>query len=75
MNALSAENIGVGVHYIPVHLHPFYRKTFGWKEGDFPNAEWIGERTLSLPLSAALDEKDVEDVIEAVCKILKKSKR
>lgn len=70
LNALTAENIGVGVHYLPVHLHPFYRKTFGWKEGDFPNAEWIGERTLSLPLSAALSEKDVEDVIEAFQKVL-----
>ncbi|MCD4727931.1 MAG: DegT/DnrJ/EryC1/StrS family aminotransferase [Pirellulales bacterium] len=69
LNALTAENIGIGVHYLPVHLHPFYRKTFGWKEGDFPNAEWIGERTLSLPLSAALNEKDVEDVIEAFKKV------
>lgn len=70
LDALTAENIGVGVHYLPVHQHPFYRKTFGWKEGDFPNAEWIGERTLSLPLSAALSEKDVEDVIEAFQKVL-----
>ena len=70
LNALTAENIGVGVHYIPVHLHPFYRKTFGWKEGDFPNAEWIGERTVSLPLSAALNEEDVRDVIQGVRKVL-----
>jgi dTDP-4-amino-4,6-dideoxygalactose transaminase len=73
LNALTAENIGVGVHYVPVHLHPFYRKTFGWKEGDFPNAEWIGERTLSLPLSAALNEKDVKDVIMAFQKVLDSS--
>lgn len=71
LDALTAENIGVGVHYIPVHLHPFYRKTFGWQEGDFPNAEWIGERTLSLPLSAALNKKDVEDVIATFRKVLK----
>ena len=70
LNALTAENIGVGVHYLPVHLHPFYRKTFGWKEGDFPNAEWIGARTLSLPLSAALNERDVEDVIVAFQKVV-----
>jgi dTDP-4-amino-4,6-dideoxygalactose transaminase len=63
LEALTAENIGVGVHYMPVHLHPFYRKTFGWKVGDFPNAEWVGERSLSLPLSAALETRDVEDVI------------
>ena len=71
LDVLTAENIGVGVHYLPVHLHPFYRKTFGWKEGDFPNAEWIGERTLSLPLSAALNKADVEDVIAAFRKVLK----
>ena len=70
MNALTAENIGVGVHYMPVHLHQFYRKTYGWQEGDFSNAEWIGERTLSLPISAALNEKYVEDVIDAFRKVL-----
>ncbi|MEJ5300399.1 MAG: DegT/DnrJ/EryC1/StrS family aminotransferase [Thermodesulforhabdaceae bacterium] len=70
INALTAENIGVGVHYIPVHLHPFYRKAFGWKKGDFPNAEWIGERTLSIPLSGCLDDDDVYDVIRAVRKVL-----
>jgi len=71
LRALTAENIGVGVHYIPVHLHPFYRKTFGWKKGDFPNAEWIGERTISLPLSAGLNDEDVDDVINAFHKVLK----
>ena len=74
LNALTAENIGVGVHYLPVHLHPFYRKTFGWREGDFPNAEWIGERTISLPLSAALNDDDVQDVIIAFRKVLSVSK-
>ena len=71
LDALTAENIGVGVHYIPIPFHPFYRKTFGWKMDDFPNAKWIGERTLSLPLSAALSDKDVDDVIEAFRKVLK----
>jgi len=71
LDALTAENIGVGVHYTPVHLHPFYRNTFGWKSGDFPNAEWIGERTISLPLSAALFDEDVQDVIRAFQKVLK----
>lgn len=70
LNALTAENIGVGVHYLPVHLHPYYRKMFGWKQGDFPNAEWIGERTLSLPLSAALNETDIDDVITSLEKVL-----
>jgi dTDP-4-amino-4,6-dideoxygalactose transaminase len=70
LSALTAENIGVGVHYVPVHLHPFYRKTFGWNKGDFPSAEWIGERTISLPLSAALNESDALDVVEAMNKVL-----
>ncbi len=70
LSALTAENIGVGVHYLPVHLHPYYEKTFGWKKGDFPNAEWIGERTISLPLSARLDENDTEDVISAFRKVM-----
>ena len=70
LGALSAENIGVGVHYLPVHYHPYYRKTFGWQKGDFPNAEWIGERTLSLPISPGLDKKDIEDVIVAFRKVM-----
>ena len=70
LNALTAENIGIGVHYLPVHLHPYYRKRFGWREGQFPNAEWVGERTISLPLSAALTEEDVRDVCEAFRKVL-----
>jgi dTDP-4-amino-4,6-dideoxygalactose transaminase len=48
--ALYAENIGVGVYYLPVHLHLFYRKTYGWGKGTFSNAEWIGERTPSLAI-------------------------
>lgn len=59
----TRQKIGTGVHYTPVHLHPYYRKTFGHKEGDYPNAEWIGKSTMSLPLSAKLQEEDVEDVI------------
>jgi len=70
LDALMAENIGAGVHYIPVHLHPFYSKTHGWREGDFPNAEWIGTRTVSLPLSAGLTDRDVQDVITAFTRVL-----
>ncbi len=71
LNAMNAENIGTGVHYLPVHLHPYYQQSFGWKPGDFPNAEWIGTRTLSLPLSPGLSEKDIADVRVAFCKVLK----
>jgi dTDP-4-amino-4,6-dideoxygalactose transaminase len=69
--ALQAENIGSGIHYIALHLHSFYRKKFGFKRGDFPNAEYISDRTFSLPLSPKLTDADVEDVIAAVEKTLK----
>lgn len=68
-------NIGSGVHFYPVHLHPWYRKTFGFKKGDFPNAEFVGERTISLPLGANLTEKDINDVIQAVKCLARKYKK
>jgi dTDP-4-amino-4,6-dideoxygalactose transaminase len=45
-------NIGTGVHFISLHLHPYYRKTYGFKPGDFPASTYLSERTLSLPMSA-----------------------
>ncbi len=69
-NALYKENIGTGIHFISLHLHKYYCDTFGYKMGDFPNAEFISERTLSLPLSARLTDQDVEDVINAVIKVV-----
>ena len=68
--ALHQEGIGTGIHFIALHLHPYYQKQFGFKKGDFPNAEFISERTLSLPLSANLTDKDVDDVIAAVRKVV-----
>ncbi|NEO79675.1 DegT/DnrJ/EryC1/StrS family aminotransferase [Moorena sp. SIO4G3] len=70
LNGMTAENIGVGVHYLSVPEHPYYQKTFGWKPEDYPNAIGIGRQTVSLPLSAKLSDEDVEDVILAVKKIL-----
>jgi dTDP-4-amino-4,6-dideoxygalactose transaminase len=70
VNALQAENIGVGVHFIALHLHTFYRERFGWKRGDLPEAEFVSDRTVSLPLSAKLTDEDVEDVIGAVFKVI-----
>lgn len=66
LDEMTRQNIGIGVHYIALHLHPYYQKTFGYKRSDFPNAEWISDRTVSLPLSAKLTDDDVGDVIEAV---------
>lgn len=67
--ALDAEGIGVGIHYIPVHRHPYYRRRFGFCDSDFPNATFVGERTLSLPLSPAMSQQDVADVAAALARI------
>jgi len=68
--ALRAEGIGVNVHYIPVHLHPFYQKRFGTGLGQCPVAEAAYERIISLPIFPAMTEGDVEDVIAAVRKVV-----
>jgi dTDP-4-amino-4,6-dideoxygalactose transaminase len=69
--ALDAENIGVGIHYVPVHQHPYYRRRLGFTASDFPNASWVGERTISLPLSAAMSAQDVDDVVTALTRIFR----
>jgi dTDP-4-amino-4,6-dideoxygalactose transaminase len=66
IDELKRRRIGAGVHFTALHLHKYYRERYGYAAGAFPNAEWIGSRTLSLPLSAALTDADVDDVIEAV---------
>jgi len=75
LERMTQSNIGVGVHYIALHLHPYYRKTFGYKPGDFPNAEWISQRTVSLPLSPKLGHEDVGDVIDAIDCILRRVRK
>ncbi len=72
LDAMTREGIGVGVHYLSIPEHPYYRKTFGWKPEDFPNAMRVGRQTVSLPLSARLTEEDVEDVVAAVRRSFKK---
>ena len=72
--ALFEENIGTGIHFISLHLHPYYQKTFGFKKDDFPNAAYVSERTISLPFSPKLSDEDVDDVIKTVTKVLKKYK-
>jgi len=63
-------NIGTGIHYIAVHLQPYYAQTWGYQRGDFPQAEFVSDRTLSLPLGVNMSDGDVEDVIEAVGRLL-----
>lgn len=70
LTALHKQNIGTGVHYIALHHHPYYKQSYGYKQGDFPNAEFISDRTLSIPFSAKLTDADVDDVADALNRIL-----
>ncbi|MDD5679705.1 MAG: DegT/DnrJ/EryC1/StrS family aminotransferase [Candidatus Omnitrophica bacterium] len=71
LDEMTKRNIGVGVHYVALHLHPYYQKTFGYKRGDFPNAERISDGTVSLPVSPKLSGADIEDVVCAVTDTIK----
>lgn len=68
--ALRAENIGVNVHYIPVHLHPYYRERLGHRAGEYPVAENAYERLISLPMFHGMSDQDIEDVIRALQKVI-----
>jgi perosamine synthetase len=68
--ALRAENIGVNVHYIPVHLHPYYRERLGYRGGEYPVAESAYERLISLPMFHGMTDQDVQDVIAALTKVM-----
>ncbi|HEV8644112.1 MAG TPA: DegT/DnrJ/EryC1/StrS family aminotransferase [Burkholderiales bacterium] len=66
LDGMTGQNIGVGVHYLSIPEHPYYKQAFGWRPEDFPNAMRIGRQTVSIPLSAKLSDADVEDVVAAV---------
>jgi perosamine synthetase len=68
--ALRAENIGVNVHYIPVHRHPYYVEKFGYRGEEYPVAEDAYERLISLPMFHTMTDRDVGDVIRAVGKVV-----
>lgn len=72
---LKKEKIGASVHFIPLHLHPFYRQAYGYRPEDFPNASRVFERIVSLPLYPKMTEADVQDVIEAVRGIIAQHRR
>ena len=70
-SALRAEGIGVNVHYMPVHLHPYYQQRFGYRSGEYPVAEEAYTRLLSLPISQGMSTHDTEDVVRAIHKVVK----
>lgn len=70
MQKLKDFNIGTGLHYRPVHLFTFYKENYGWELGDFPNAEYVGDRIMSLPLFPDLCVEDQNVVIECLREIV-----
>lgn len=72
---LKEEQIGTSVHFIPVPMHPYYKETYGFKQGDFPKAEATFERIISLPLYPKMDAQDTEDVINAVKRIVERTRK
>jgi dTDP-4-amino-4,6-dideoxygalactose transaminase len=70
MNAIQAENVGIGIHFRAVHLHPFYAETFDFRRGMYPNAEYYSDRTISLPLYPKMTDADADDVVAAVRKVI-----
>jgi dTDP-4-amino-4,6-dideoxygalactose transaminase len=69
-SALNAQGIGAQVHYPSIHLQRYYRERFGYKPGDFPEAEAWAAEELSLPLHAGMTERDVTRVVDALRKEL-----
>ncbi|MEE9443827.1 MAG: UDP-4-amino-4,6-dideoxy-N-acetyl-beta-L-altrosamine transaminase [candidate division Zixibacteria bacterium] len=73
MNQLRAKGIGTQVHYIPVHLQPYYQRNCGTKPGDCPNAEAYYEKALSLPMYPNLADDDIKRVVDELVAVLMKS--
>jgi dTDP-4-amino-4,6-dideoxygalactose transaminase len=72
---LKARNIGTSVHFIPIHLHPYYRDRYGYKPNDFPVAYENYQRLISLPLNLRMSDQDVDDVVEAVLDVVNTYRR
>jgi len=72
---MKNRNIGTSVHFIPLHMHPYYRKMYGYKPEDFSGAKYVYERIVSLPIYPKMKKKDVEDVVWAVKNIVAKYRK
>jgi len=72
---LKTRGIGTSVHFIPLHLHPYYRRTYGYEPGDFPVALDCYQRSISLPIYSKMTDDDVHRVIEAVTDLTRQHRR
>lgn len=71
--ALKQHNIGISIHFIPLHLHPYYGQTYGYRPEDFPVAYYEYLREISLPIYSKMSDDDVQDVIDAVLAIVEQN--
>jgi dTDP-4-amino-4,6-dideoxygalactose transaminase len=75
IDALLAENIGAALHFWPLHMMPYYRETYGYKPDDLPVARGVGESVMSLPLTPQMSDRDAQDVVAAVTKVVETYRR
>ena len=72
---LKKYNVGTSVHFIPLHLHPYYQHTYGYRAEDFPTAQACFDRILSLPIYPEMTEADIDYVIEVIHEIIRNYRR
>jgi perosamine synthetase len=75
IEAWREKNIGASVHFMPLHLHPYYQRRFGYRPSDFPHASAVYERIVSLPIYPSMTAGDMNDVIDAVRNIVERHRR
>jgi dTDP-4-amino-4,6-dideoxygalactose transaminase len=73
--ALKTEKIGSSVHFIPIHVHPYYRGKYGYRKDNFPNAQYVFEHEISLPIYPKMTQDDVMDVVLAIKKLVEYFKK
>ena len=66
LHAMNARGVSCSVHFIPLHLHPYYQRVYGYRAGDFPNAERQYDSCLSLPIFPGMTDQEIAHVIRAV---------
>jgi dTDP-4-amino-4,6-dideoxygalactose transaminase len=75
LERLKRRNIGTSVHFIPLHVHPYYRETYGYRPEDYPVAWREFQREISLPIYSKMSDQDVSDVVTAVCEVAEEHRR
>jgi perosamine synthetase len=75
IDLLKKEGIGTSVHFIPLHLHPYYRDNYGYLQKDFPVASAVFERIISLPIYPKMTEADIRRIIEVVSTLIQDHRR